>query len=100
MFSILNIIPEEKLKSFCRKYYIKKLSLFGSALQNKLTKDSDIDLLVEFDKKHIPGLMKISEMEIELTKLLGRRVDLHTPAELSRYFRNNVLATARIEYAA
>lgn len=100
MFSILKIIKKEELLKFCRENHIKKLSLFGSALRDELKLESDIDLLVEFEDEHIPSLMKLAGIEIELTKMIGRKVDLRTPAELSRYFRNDVLEKARVEYVA
>jgi len=100
MFSILKIIKKDELIKFCRKNHIKKLSLFGSALRDELKTESDIDLLVEFEDEHIPGLLKLAGIEIELTKMIGRKVDLRTPAELSRYFRNDVLEKARVEYVA
>lgn len=99
MFSITSVIPLEKLKKFCRENHIIKLSLFGSALRGKLKPKSDIDILVEFEKKHMPGLLDIAGMEIELSEKIGRKVDLRTPQELSRYFRNEVLAEAKVEYA-
>jgi len=100
MFSISKIIEKDKLLEFCRINHIKKLSLFGSALRDELNAESDIDLLVEFKDEHIPGLLKLAGIEIELTKMIGRKVDLRTPAELSRYFRNDVLEKARVEYVA
>ncbi len=100
MFSILKIIKKDELFKFCRENHIKKLSLFGSALRDELKTESDIDLLVEFEDEHIPGLIKFAGLEIELTKMIGRKVDLRTPAELSRYFRKDVLAKARVEYVA
>jgi predicted nucleotidyltransferase len=99
MYSITNIIPKEKLELFCRKNHIVKLSLFGSALRGELKPDSDIDILVEFEKEHMPGLLDISGMEIELSETIGRKVDLRTPKELSRYFRNEVVTKAKVEYA-
>ncbi len=99
MFSLTDFIPRAKLKAFCQKNHIIKLSLFGSALRDELKPDSDIDILVEFDKNHIPGLLDLAGMEIELREMLGRKVDLRTPAELSRYFRDDVLEKARVEYA-
>jgi predicted nucleotidyltransferase len=75
------------------------MSLFGSALRDELKPDSDIDILVEFDKNHMPGLFDIAGMEIELAEMFGRKVDLRTPDELSRYFRDDVLQKARVEYA-
>ena len=75
------------------------MSLFGSVLRDELSSESDIDILVEFDKGHMPGLMDLAGMEIELGEMVGRKVDLRTPAELSRYFRDDVLEKARVEYA-
>ncbi len=100
MFTLKNLITTEQLDAFCRKNHIVKLSLFGSALRDELKPGSDIDILVEFDKDHMPGLMDIAGMEIELTGIIGRKVDLRTPAELSRYFKDEVLSTAKVEYAA
>ena len=99
MFSLTNLIPKTTLETFCRKNHITKMSIFGSALRDELKPDSDIDILVEFDEKHIPGLLDLAGMEIELMEMLGRKVDLRTPAELSRYFRDDVLEEARVEYA-
>jgi len=58
-----------------------------------------VDLLVEFDPNHIPGLIRLAGMELELTDLLGRKVDLRTPEDLSRYFRKEVMNSARVLYA-
>ncbi|MBW2544493.1 MAG: nucleotidyltransferase domain-containing protein [Deltaproteobacteria bacterium] len=95
MFKLTDYIPEAELKTFCQKNHITKMSLFGSALKP----GSDIDILVEFDKNHIPGLLDLAGMEIELAEMFGRKVDLRTPAELSRYFRDDVMEKARVEYA-
>ena len=100
MFTLQDVIPKEKLEAFCKKNYIVKLSLFGSALRDELEPSSDIDILIEFDERHMPGLMDLAGMEIELAGIIGRKVDLRTPAELSRYFRDEVLLKARVEYAA
>ena len=62
MFRLTEFIDKKELEEFCRKNYIKKLSLFGSALRDELLPDSDIDLLVEFEKGHIPGLMDLAVM--------------------------------------
>ncbi|MDA8162403.1 MAG: nucleotidyltransferase family protein [Desulfobacteraceae bacterium] len=92
-------IPQEKIAEFCRRNHILKLSLFGSALRGELRPDSDIDLLVEFDPNHIPGLIRLAGMEIELSEILGRKVDLRTPNDLSRYFRKEVIEQAEPQYA-
>ena len=94
-------LPREKIADFCKRNRIRRLSLFGSALKGELRKDSDIDLLVEFHSDEMaPSLLDLARMERELSKLLGgRRVDLRTPNELSRYFRDEVLSTASVQYA-
>lgn len=99
MFKLTDYISKHKLETFCRRNHITKMSLFGSALRDTLQPESDIDILVEFEKNHIPGLLDLAGMEIELQAMLGRKVDLLTPAELSRYFRDDVLEKARVEYA-
>ena len=92
-------LPRNKIAEFCRRNRIQKLSLFGSALRGELRDDSDIDLLVEFEPGHVPGLAFFA-MENELSEILGRKVDLNTPQFLSRYFRDQVLAEAELQYAA
>ena len=90
-------IPHDQIAEFCQKNAIAKLSLFGSILRTDFRPDSDIDLLVEF----IPGNKigwRIVTMEIELTEMLGRQVDLRTPEELSQYFRQKVLDSAQVLY--
>ncbi len=94
-------IDREVLAEFCRRHHIRRLSLFGSVLKGTARPDSDIDLLVEFEPGKEPGLLALAGMEIELTRRLGgRRVDLRTPEDLSRYFRDDVLRTAEVQYAA
>lgn len=92
-------LPKEKLAIFCRTYHIRKLSLFGSVLRSDFRQESDIDFLVEFAPDHVPGLLKLAEMERELSELLGRKADLRTPQELSRYFRQEVVDAAEVQYA-
>jgi predicted nucleotidyltransferase len=93
-------LPRDKVADFCRKNRIRKLSLFGSALKGAAREDSDGDLLVEFQPGDAPSLLDLARMERELTTLLGgRKVDLRTPNELSRYFRQEVLSTASVQYA-
>ena len=91
-------IPREEIAAFCKENHIRKLSTFGSFLREDFGPDSDIDLLVEFHPDHIPGLIRLAGMEIELTQLLGRKVDLRTPQDLSRYFREEVLNSAEVQY--
>lgn len=91
-------MPPEEIATFCRRNHIRKLSLFGSILTPRFGPESDIDILVEFEPGKTPGLFDIAGMELELTEKIGRRVDLRTPQELSRYFRNEVVATAAVQY--
>jgi len=93
-------IYRDHIAEFCRRHHITKLSLFGSVLREDFNDDSDLDVLIEFDPAHIPGLIRLTSMERELTVLVGRKVDLRTPHDLSRYFRDQVLADARIQYAS
>lgn len=93
-------VAPDALAAFCRRHRIRKLSLFGSALKGTMRPDSDIDLLVEFDDGCTPGLIRLAGMENELTDMLGRKVDLRTPADLSRHFRDEVVRTAEVQYAA
>src|SRR2546423_12838424 len=91
--------PPGFLEDFCRRNHIRRLSLFGSALGEDFRPDSDIDVLVEFEPGFTPGLEFVA-LGDELTGLFGRQVDLHTPASLSRYFRDEVRASAEVLYAA
>jgi len=93
-------LDKEQIASFCRERHIRRLAVFGSALRPDFRPDSDIDLLVEFERDHVPGLLGIARMERELSALLGgRKVDLRTPEDLSRYFRQQVLDEAEVQYA-
>jgi predicted nucleotidyltransferase len=88
------------LARFCEQHYIRRLALFGSHLKGTARADSDIDLLVEFEPGHVPGLLALASMELELAELLGgRRVDLRTAEDLSHAFRDEVLQTAEVQYA-
>lgn len=92
-------IPKDLIGEFCRKHHIRKLSIFGSYLRDDFGPDSDIDFLVEFEPEHIPGLIRFAGMEIELSEIVGRKVDLRTAQDLSRYFRDEVVAQAEVQYA-
>ena len=92
-------IPKEKVAEFCRGNHIRKLAFFGSILRDDFTPESDVDVLVEFEPGHTPGL-RFFRMEEELSELLGRKVDLNTPAFLSPYFRQEVLKEAEALYVA
>jgi predicted nucleotidyltransferase len=93
-------IDKAALARFCTHHHIRRLSLFGSALKGTDREDSDLDLLVEFEPKHKPGLIGIANLEVDLSALFGgRRVDLRTEQDLSRHFRDEVLRTAEVQYA-
>src|SRR5512138_4000802 len=93
-------IDRERVADFCRRHQVRRLALFGSVLRDDFRPDSDVDVLVEFAPESHAGLFELARMEAELAELVGRKVDLRTPAELSRYFRDEVLATAEVQYAA
>jgi uncharacterized protein len=89
------------LTALCRRHHIRRLSLFGSTLKGTARPDSDIDLLVEFEPGEAPGLIALAGIELELSALLGGcRVDLRTASDLSRHFREEVVRTAEMLYAA
>ncbi len=94
-----NVVPKETIAAFCRRHHIRKLAFFGSILREDFSPDSDIDVLVEFEPGHVPGFFGLVPMEYELSELFGgRKVDLRTPQDLSRYFRDEVLAQAEVQY--
>ena len=93
-------LDREALARFCTQHHIRKLAVFGSALKGTDRPDSDLDLLVEFEPGQTPGLLALAAMEAELSTMLGGRpVDLRTERDLSRYFRDEVLRTAEVQYA-
>lgn len=87
------------LAAFCQRHHISRLALFGSVLRDDFRPNSDVDVLVEFEPGHVPGFSFVTVQD-ELSELLGRRVDLHTPASLSRHIRDDVVREAEICYAA
>ena len=92
-------VSRTALATFCQEHGIKRLAIFGSALREDFGPESDIDVLIEFEPGRIPGLLGIAGMELELSELFtGRKVDLRTPEDLSPYFRQDVLATAEVQY--
>ncbi len=92
-------IPRAALSEYCRRNRIRRLAFFGSVLRDDFGPGSDIDVLVEFEPGVKVGL-RFFEMEIELSHLLGRKVDLNTPGFLSPYFRDDVLREAHTAYAS
>ncbi len=90
-------LPNEKIAEFCRRNRIRKLSLFGSVLREDFTNDSDVDVLIEFEPGVRVGL-RFFAMERELSEILGRKVDLNTAGFLSKYFRDQVIVEAEVQY--
>lgn len=93
-------LDRERLAAFCRAHHIVKLAVFGSALRDDFRPDSDVDMLVWFAPAHVPGLIRFMAMQRELSEMIGREVDLRTPEELSRLFRQEVIEEAEVQYAA
>ena len=92
-------IPRDEIADFCKRNHIRRLALFGSALRDDFTPESDVDVLVEFEPGHVPGFIKLAGMEIELGSVLGRKVDMRTPEDLSPYFREEAVNSAEVQYA-
>ena len=89
-----------QIRDFCLRHHILSLAFFGSVLREDFGPASDVDMLVEFEPLHVPGLLRLAAMEREMSGMLGgRRVDMRTPRDLSRYFRDDVLAHAVVQYA-
>lgn len=87
-------VPRQDIENFCLNNHIQALALFGSVLTDRFRKTSDVDVLVQFESHHIPGLIRLSQLELELGEIFGRHVDLRTPKDLSRYFRDEVITRA------
>ncbi len=87
-------IPQDEVAELCRRRGIRRLSLFGSVIRGNFRPDSDVDVLVEFEDGSVPGFLGMAEIESELSQIMGRKVDLRTAAELSRYFRQRVVDEA------
>jgi len=93
-------VDQERIAEFCRENHIRKLAFFGSVLTEGFSPDSDVDVLVEFETGHAVGMFRMAAMERELSAILGRKVDLRTPAELSPYFRTEVVRESEVQYGA
>ena len=93
-------IPHKKIAEFCQRHHIRRLALFGSALRDDFTPDSDVDVLVEFEPETRVGMIRLAGIELELSGILDRKVDMHTPGFISKYFRVQVLAEAEDQYVA
>ena len=91
-------VDRQRIAEFCRKFHIRKLSLFGSVLRDDFRPDSDVDVLVTFEPGQVIGL-RIVDIEDELAQLLGRRVDLVSEKYLNHRIRDRVLSAAEVQYA-
>ena len=93
-------IPKDRIAEFCKQNRVRRLSLFGSVLREDFGPDSDVDILVEFEPGTRIGLIRLSGLEIELGNFVGRKVDLNTPGFLSKYYRDQILTEADVQYDA
>jgi len=93
-------IDRDEVTAFCRRHHIRKIAFFGSVLRDDFRPDSDVDVLVEFEADYIPGLFELMAMQLEFSELIGREADFRLPGDLSRYFRDRVIAEAEVLYAA
>jgi len=91
-------VPKEEIVAFCRRHHIRKLAFFGSVLRDDFTAESDVDVLVEFEPGARVGLITLAGMEIELSQVLGHRVEMHTVKGLNPLFRDSVLNQAQVQY--
>jgi predicted nucleotidyltransferase len=92
-------LAKDQIASYCKRHHIAKLAVFGSALRDDFTPQSDVDFLVVFEKGKEPGLITLAGMEDELSEMVGRKADLRTPEDLSPRFRDKVAASAEVQYA-
>jgi hypothetical protein len=93
-------IPHKEIADFCKANRIRRLALFGSVLREDFGPSSDVDVLVEFDADARVGMIRLAALEIELSEILGRKVDLNTPGFLSKYYRERILSEAEVQYDA
>jgi predicted nucleotidyltransferase len=93
-------IPKERIAEFCRRNRVRRFSLFGSVLREDFGPESDVDILVEFEPGTRVGLIRLSGLEMELGNIVGRKIDLNTPGFLSKYYRDQILAEADVQYDA
>jgi predicted nucleotidyltransferase len=91
-------LPHEQIAAFCQRHHIRKLALFGSVLRDDFRPDSDVDVLVEYIPGAVVTFLDMALQEIELGEILGRAIDLRTPEDLSRYFRQKVIDSAENIY--
>jgi predicted nucleotidyltransferase len=99
MSSHIQLDPEF-VSEFCQRHHVRRLSLFGSVLTDKFRPESDLDVLIEFEPEETPGLFALARMQFEIEAVVGRPVDLRTPEDLSRHFRQDVLRSAEVQYSS
>ncbi|MGA1264898.1 MAG: nucleotidyltransferase family protein [Prochlorothrix sp.] len=92
------LVGNAAIVAFCQEHHIRRLALFGSILRDDFGPDSDVDFLVEFEPGYVPGYIHLAGMELALSDLIGRKADVRTAAELSPYFREEVLQEALVQY--
>lgn len=93
-------INHEAIVAFCRRHHIRKLAVFGSVLRDDFRPESDVDVLLEFEPEHVPGLLRLMSMQLEFSDLIGREADFRTPRDLGAHFRERVVHEAEVLYAA
>ena len=93
-------IPHKEIAEFCKANRIRRLALFGSVLREDFSPSSDVDVLVEFHPDARVGMIRLSALEMELSRILGRKVDLNTPGFLSKHYRERILSEAVVQYDA
>ena len=91
-------LSKDQIAEFCKKNHIKKFAFYGSILRDDFRPNSDIDVLVDFDQEAKMDLIRMAEIEIELSDIVGKRVDMRTPQDLSKYFRDKVVREADVQY--
>jgi len=93
-------LDPEFVAEFCKRHHVQRLSLFGSVLTDRFRPESDVDFLIEFEPEDTPGFFALARMQFELEAVVGKPVDLRTPKDLSRHFREEVLQSAEVQYSA
>ena len=92
-------LDPEFVAEFCKRHHVQRLSLFGSVLTDRFRPESDVDFLIEFEPEDTPGFFALARMQFELEAVVGKPVDLRTPKDLSRHFREEVLQSAEVQYS-
>ena len=93
-------IDGPSITEFCQRHHLRRLAFFGSVLRDDFTENSDVDVLVEYSPEHVPGFIALAGMEEELSTILGRKADIRSAADLSHYFREEVIREALVQYVA